>query len=171
MSLISGGQTLLSTDIQNIGCRLYRTSNQLIGNDSTTAIIWQDSRYHVSGDNSANMWDSGSNPERIYIRVAGTYLIIANWRWYTAAQNYRHARIKLNGSTDIALDYRPAHMSGSGIDNKISLSTVYQFAVGNYVGLYLMQDTGGNLNLLNEANGATEIMVQKLSGTIADTFN
>jgi hypothetical protein len=124
-------------------CRVYHNAAQSLADNTATIIAFNSERY-----DTASMHDTVTNNSRITIPAAGLYLVtftgdMANDNDYL----YIETLFVLNGATFIA---------GSTIGAstvafpKPFLSTVYKFAVNDYVQVRILQDnTSGNANNLS----------------------
>lgn len=124
--------------------RVYRNSNQSISNTTETAISFSTARTNSNAGGSY-IWDSGT-PTRLTCRVAGTYYIFGNVSFDANGTGVRQARIRLGGSTELAIE----NMSNldASVTPLINLSCFYDLTVGQYVELTVYQSSGGNLDVI-----------------------
>ena len=100
-------------------------------------------------DPNGAIHDTGSNTSRLTVRTAGFYLVGATVDFGSSAAGYRSLTLRVNGTTNIAADARPALADAAFLT--ISIATVYQFAASDYVEVLALQTSGGALNV--NANG------------------
>lgn len=146
----------LGIDLHSLGqvpaVRVYRSAAQEdIVKDTPTAIIFTHERY----DND-QIHSTTTNTSRLTATVAGVYNISGNVKW-SANPLDGTIYIKLNGATFIAqhgvlADYRT-----------MSVSTDYNLGAGDYVELFVIQGTAGNLNILATGNISPEFMMHKVA--------
>lgn|SRR5215471_2410644 len=168
----------------SIGARVNRSVVQSIPSNLWTAIIFDRVRWDSSGH-----W-SAANPTRLTCKVAGTYVVVGNVMMSTGgAGTVRYAIVMVNG---VVSSPGPGWVGVGGqssptIASNVTVPTVVQLNVGDYVELAVLQDSGGALNfpLDNPGNpynsdfsmvlvggvpgppGAPGILPQTLAGTLA----
>jgi hypothetical protein len=131
-------------------CRAYNSANISINNSTLTALTFNSERFDTD-----TMHSTSANTGRITFTTAGLYLVGFHNDWaLSAGGTYRQHRIRLNGTTDIAIDTRRAGEGNTGVE--CSMSTLYQFAAGDYVEAYVQQDSGGALNVVATGNFGPE---------------
>jgi len=138
-------------------CRAYRTTNQTLTTGTDTPISFDGERFDTD-----NIHDPATNPTRLTCKTAGRYIITGHVAFTpNAGGNNRQVNIRLNGSTVIASDIRPSSSAAS--NNRVSISAIYDLAVGDYVELSCYQDTGGNLDVINAANYSPEFEMARVN--------
>jgi hypothetical protein len=108
------------------------------------------------------MHNPAVNPTRITFNTAGKYHISVSFGMDANATGWRTAYFILNNVTIIAIH---SHPGTSEDENNISLSTIYTFAVADYVEAFLYQDSGGNRTITADPNRSPEFMAQLLAAT------
>jgi hypothetical protein len=131
------------------GARVYRSTAQPIPNNAWQAVGFDTVRYDSGGT-----W-AAANPTRLTCQVPGTYTItghavLAN----SAAGTVRLASLWLNGATALAQQAPSLAAFSGSITWRASVTTTTRLNAGDYVELWLYQDTGAALNTL--AGSATE---------------
>lgn len=124
-------------------CRVY--NNAALSHTSTGN--WQ----VLSGLNSERydtdtMHSTVTNTGRITINTAGVYELFGCIEFAANATGIRGIRLAINGNTatgDIASNYWPSN--GAVIGTALSISSIWKFAVGEYVEVAAFQNSGGNL--------------------------
>ena len=96
-----------------------------------------------------------SNPSRLTCRTPGLYTMSGHLSFNPHATGYRQVGLRLNGSTFLAIS--AAQNIGAGANLNLSVATLYQLAVGDYVELYAWQNSGGTLTLLAGAAYSPEL--------------
>lgn len=121
-------------------CRVYANASQTIGNGADTAVTWD--QEHVDTD---GMHSTSVNTSRITMATAGVYLVTAAVAWDINGTGYRYLNIRHNGSQKIGMTDAPA---AAGDYILQTASAIYSFSVGEYVEAVVYQNSGGNVNLL-----------------------
>jgi hypothetical protein len=67
--------------------------------------------------------------------------------------------LKINGAT--VVNYR-AQAAVSGFRSSMEISTLYQLAIGDYVEVFVYQNSGGALSVNSLANYSPEFMLARL---------
>lgn len=143
----------------NVHVRTNLTAAQTIGSTGATgtALSWSG----VDINNGA-LWASGQ-PTRLTAPVAGTYLIEASVQWNGAGGGARIAYFGVNGAgfgTEASVNAGP----NSGGGSEQALSMVKYLAAGDYVETFVMQTSGGNLNVIPTNDGSTHMTMTLLGG-------
>jgi hypothetical protein len=134
---ISGGFTQ--------GCRVHSTANQTIGTGAWTAVVLDAERFDTD-----TMHDNVTNNTRITFTTAGKYLVGGQVKFNnSSAGSYRMVAIRRAGSDFLVVTNY--HTLPAGDYVRLAVSTVYDFSAADYVELVVLQDTGGNLNILEDS--------------------
>lgn len=144
-------------------CRVRRTTNQSINDNTVTPIDFTSERWDTD-----SMHDNGVNPSRITINTAGLYVVggaarVANAADYTQI----NARVLLNGAT-ILVHSDSLVSASAGIPQLKAVSTEWLFAAGDYIELAVLQDNTANTarNVESTSAGWTEFWATRVgSGT------
>lgn len=143
----------IKTNINNMivppACRVYKSSAQSIGTSSFATITFDQERFDTDG-----MHSTSSNTDRITIQTPGIYLVTGMVGFDSNAAGLRSAGIFMNGSTYLAAIDVPANSVGGC---NLALSTIYEFAAGDYVTLRVWQNSGGALNVLAASASSPEL--------------
>lgn len=134
-------------------CRVYNNANISISDNTETSLTFNSERFDTD-----TMHDTGTNPGRITIKTAGTYLVGANFR-LQVGNDYTliYLLLRLNGTAPIA-----THSIGSWTDSTIppllSVTTLYAFAVNDYVEMRVYNQNTANTarNVLTNGNDSPE---------------
>lgn len=121
-----------------IEARVKKTTQQSVASGAWTAISWDGTDFDTS-----SFWSSG-NPTRLTIPENGTYIIIANLEPAYSATGVRGSRLRLNGTTSLSGDGRPA--SGGNLSASLPAVVIRKFNQNDYVEVEVYQDTGSALN-------------------------
>jgi hypothetical protein len=133
---ISGNAILTN----GFGCRIERTSNQVISNAT-----WQSASYHTIdwevNPYYASQWSSGT-PGRLTCQVAGVYIIVAQFRFAANATGVRGIAIQVNavsqgGCTQAAF---------STLDSQVLHTCIKSLSAGDYATCLVYQNCGSDLN-------------------------
>lgn len=132
-------------------CRVYYLSNSSIATATFTAISFLSERYDVGGCHS-----TASNQSRLTVPTGGdgVYHIGGNATFAANATGIRELRIRLNGSTYIAVQ-SDTTVSASG-DHSMNVSCEYKLVAADYVELVVYQTSGGLLNVNASTNYSPE---------------
>lgn len=82
---------------------------------------------------------------------AGTYLIIASAAWAANATGFRRIDVNKNDATGIVSDSMAAPAIANNAYDEQTCSAIVALAVGDYINMAVRQSSGGNLNLLSDA--------------------
>lgn len=114
--------------------RVYHNGGQSLTTATPFILAFNNERFDTD-----TIHDTVTNNSRLTCRTAGKYYIFATAEFQANATGVRYLGIKLNGSIYIAIDRRTA----SGIAPiDITISTVYDLAVNDYVEIEAYQDAG-----------------------------
>ena len=144
-NLLVGGKVTKSTAI---GARVYYGFAQTISSGVVTELTFTSERFDTD-----TIHNTTSNQERLTCKTAGIYLITVNVVWNANASGVRNVAIKLNNATIIARDVRMANTSGNTV---MSLTTLYQLAVNDYVEVEVFQDSGSAVDINSVSNVSPE---------------
>jgi len=114
---------LLAASVTNPSVRVYQTASTSV----TTS--WDALSFGAENFDTDTMHDNATNNSRITFTTAGKYQVGGGWRGNT--NNVVGVRIRLNGSTILATQKQ----GNSGNPEHVNVSTIYQFAAGDYVEL------------------------------------
>jgi len=133
------------TGVPSVGpvpaCRVFNSAAISLTSGASTPVPFDSERRDTD-----NIHDPAVNPTRLTCRTAGKYLIFGTAGFLSNATGQRQLRVKLNGSTQ----YLAVHedTANATYSTYLEIATVYDLAVGDYVELEVIQDSGGALNLL-----------------------
>jgi hypothetical protein len=127
--------------------RVRRNAAQTISNGILTAVQWDTVVTDAWG-----MYDSGSNT-RLTIKVPGIYLITSSVAWADDSTGVRFSGVQSNGGgANLVRDRRTA-----ASNSEASLATIVSLDVNDYLETVVLQNTGGNLDLI--AAGSNNLAV------------
>jgi hypothetical protein len=123
------------------GARAYRATNQNITTATDTAVVWTAESYDTDVYH-----DLVTAPSRFTIPsgFAGYYQMRGQARFEGNNTNFRVARIRLNGTTDLAEDQRSPDATAV-FATTVSSTTTQFLQVGDYVELIVRQSSGSTL--------------------------
>ena len=145
-----------------VGCRLYKSANQSISNNSLTTVTWSSE----SIDTNA-FHDTSTNTDRITIPTGygGKYLVTWRITWNGATSGYRYHTLNQNaGATILSRVDAPTSFSASNAAS-VTMSDIYSFSAGDYINVQCYQNSGGAIDILSDAGfvaGCTVFAVQYL---------
>lgn len=144
----------LDTTPVYVGARVYNSSVVTVGNAAMTAVTFSAARWDTDG-----LWSSG-NPSRLTCTRAGVYAMSGHVLFAVNGKGVRDARLVLNGTTPLAIQFSVPQAS---LDHAVSVSTIYQLAVGDYVQLQVYQTSGGALNIKSGGSYSPELVMHRLA--------
>lgn len=113
-------------------------------------------------DNGA-LHSTSVNTGRLTAPITGLYLIGAAVDFASNATGYRQLAVRVNGTTFIVADERPAV---NGAATQITVETVYRLAAGEYAEVRCLQTSGGNLNVSAAGDFSPEFWMVRLGGYV-----
>jgi len=126
-------------------CRVYANATQSISDETTTAITsWGSESFDTD-----TMHDPSSNPGRITIKTAGTYLVGASLGFAADATGSREVQIQKYDGVGVVVQ------SNNGFADRTDYNCpvgVYDMDVDEYFQVWVWQNSGGSLNTLNGTN-------------------
>jgi len=153
--------------------RVYRSTPQAIPNSAFTAISFDTVRYDQGA--ASPHW-SVSNPTRLTCQVAGTYIIWGMAQFVPqAGGTNRSSALYLNGQTVLVGvgGVRGATTTGGSQDYpQANNPTIVKLNVGDYVELYVLQDSGVTANTNNSTatnQQGLELAMAMVGGPKGDT--
>lgn len=128
----------LSQTSSDISCKVTKSADQTITNSTSTIITWDQEDYDTDG-----MHDNVTNNSRITIKTPGKYSIMAQFEWASNSTGKRIIDIMKNS---VVLGKANYLASGS---SQHTISFVGSFVVDDILEVRVFQDSGGNLDFLN----------------------
>lgn len=124
------------------GCLLTNTTTQTISNTTFTALTYDGETYDTD-----NYHSTVTNTSRITIPSSAKYLVFANIMWASnnAGTTYE-MNLRKNGSTIHSWNQQKP---GTSSQQSMPFAIVLDLAVNDYLEIFMYQDTGGNLGILN----------------------
>lgn len=126
--------------------RIYRSTDQSIGNDTPTTITYSSTSFDTD-----NMFTGPSDD--VFINTAGFWLISASVRWTGDADGWRDLALLLNGTSGITLA-RDFFYAENAVQHANHASAVYRFEATDFLNVQVHHTAGAALNTL-AANGTT----------------
>ena len=126
---------------EDISVRVYDGSYQSIANASATAVAYDTETYDTD-----TMHDTSTNNDRLIAKTAGKFLVTAHMGFAADGTGVRELHINHSADGDIAVISRNAEANRT---NYLSIATVYDMDVDEYVICQVYQNSGGSLNLYN----------------------
>lgn len=136
------------------GCRLYRTSNQSIANDTVTSILWNAESYDTHDFHSLS-----TNTDRVTIPagMGGYYMVTCAAQWSAGTSGERSINIRLNGS-----NYQRNSVTTANAD-AMSATTVLPMVAGDYISAVAYQVSGGSLTLNGTDSARMQLVVTRVA--------
>ena len=152
MLLALGGTT------GHIGVRAYNTAAISVAHNTITALGLNSERYDT--DPNGELHSNATNTTRLLCLTPGKYLAIGNAQFAANSSGRRWAAIRRNGTVLVAL-VQVAVNSGT-IATSITVSTIVDLAVNDYLELCVFQDSGAALNVELGGDWSPEFMMAKV---------
>jgi hypothetical protein len=141
-------------DLRFVGVRVYNSANIAVSS-AGMVLTFDSERFDTDG-----MHSTTSNTSRLTATVAGKYHISGTVLFANNVNGARGLQIQLNGTTFLAIVRVP---TVTGTDTTgITINTIYDLAVGDYVELFAYQGTGSPINILAGAAYSPEFMMHKV---------
>ena len=122
-----------------IGVHAYRDAAQSIATATETALAFNSERFDTDG-----IHDTAVNNSRLTCVTPGKYLVIGKAAFAAHATGYRLLRVRLGGATFVAA---ASSVGDAAVIRYLDVSTVYEFAAGNYIELMATHTSGAPLNI------------------------
>lgn len=119
--------------------RVYHSATQSLSTATVTTLSFNSERYDTGA-----MHDTSTNNSRLTVPKPGVYLVGGHVEFAANATGQRGLYLYLNGATYLAYDI---HDASAANETAVTVSTVDQFVVGDYVELRAYQSSGGMLNV------------------------
>lgn len=140
--------------------RVTNSGDELITTGTLTTLDFNTERFDTAGNAASTMHDTVTLNQRLTCRYAGKYLIVGQVQFSAGATGYRFVSIRLNGTTEIARDRRLN--AGAADPVEITLSTLWDLAVNDYVELRVLHNQGTSLNILKVAAFSPEFSMHRV---------
>jgi hypothetical protein len=126
-------------------CLVANSGSASIANNAATPITFDTRVYDPCG------MRNGTHTDRIYIPVAGVYLVVGNITWAASATGIRTLQVYHNGSSTPWL----ASVTGSG---SMQVAAVLFLQAYDYLQLSVLQASGGALAASGIAASVTQLL-------------
>lgn len=138
------------------GAKVSRGSTLAVNSGSIVEPTFDLEEYDTDG-----IHDTVTNPERLTCQTEGLYLIIANVAWEADANGYRQATLVMNEGTLLASSFVQA-IDTADIDTIQQVMTTAQMTVGDYITLWVRQNSGSTLDLTYASYSWTNFLMQRI---------
>ena len=123
--------------VVDISCKITKSANQTISNNTSTIITWNQEDYDTDG-----MHDNVTNNSRITIKTPGKYSVMGQYEWASNSTGKRIIDIMKN-----SVVLGKANYLASG-NSQHTISFVSDFVVDDFLELRVFQNSGGSLDFL-----------------------
>lgn len=158
MPIISGSLDKGVLEVRTpLGCVVGRDAAQSILNATVTVL-----NFNVDHFDPYGMHDPVTNNSRLIAPVSGLYLVWADVLFaLSGAGDSRVVYIRPNGGgTGFVATFKPA----SGVATGLTITGAIKLTGGEYVEVFVSQDSGGALDISLEANGSPRAGMVLLGG-------
>jgi hypothetical protein len=139
--------------------RVYHNTTQSVSTATHTALAFNSERFDTAGGAASTQHDTVTNNSRLTCRAAGKYQIGGHIAFTSSALGaFRLVRIRVNGSTYIA-----EQVIGPTASASLSVATLYDLAINDYVELTCYQDTGSSMTIAVSSNYSPEFWMVRLA--------
>ena len=142
-SIVAGDITTNAVTVAKIEqlpqCKVRKSADQTISNNTETRVTFNTEIFDTH-----TMHDNSTNPGRITVPTGygGVYMVTANVHWGSSNTGDRIVRFFVNGTNTTGSDY---WRTAPGSWARYSESTILQLNAGDYIELFVQQDSGGDL--------------------------
>jgi hypothetical protein len=137
--------------------RVYHDASQSVANNTDVALAFNQERFDTNG-----IHDTATNNSRLTCQTAGIYAISASIEFNAFGGTGRGSiSIRLNGTTTLARMEPPTYGTG-GSGNRLSIATIYQLAVNDYVEVVVRQESGGSQSVNTVGNYSPEFSMARV---------
>lgn len=143
----ASGEKPTATKLNNVlqsRCHVYQTTTQTLTTAVQAAISFNAEAYDPKGFHSTSV-----NNTRVTPNVAGTYQVCAMVAFAVNATGDRTCHVKKNGAAIDTLPYSGARAASTSLTSGIAQvvgGTVSMNGTTDYLEVYAIQNSGGNLN-------------------------
>jgi hypothetical protein len=141
--------------------RVYHSAAQSLTTGVELALAFNSERFDRAGGAASTQHDTATNNSRLTALYVGAYQISGTVQFASNVTGLRWVRIRLNGATILAHTSVPSGLSGTA--TRLSVSTLYDFAINDYVELVVRQDSGGALDVETLAQSSPEFMMVRVA--------
>lgn len=136
------------------GARVYHSLDQSIPDTTWQTLVFDSERYDTDV-----IHDTVTNNSRLTCKTAGKYAISASLLWALNAIGDRSIYIRLNGSIRLV---NQTIRAPAGMLASMSITTIYDLAVNDYVELRVFHTAGNGLSIYEWGNYSPEFMMQRV---------
>lgn len=134
--------------------RVYHTLNTTLTNNVAAYLDFNNERFDIGG-----FHDNVTNNSRLTILVAGVYLFGLHLQFPENSTGNRALLVRLNGTTVIATTIGAGSTGDASGTNRFTLTSLYEFAVNDYIEAGARQSSGGNLDVVASAPFSPEFWI------------
>jgi len=138
----------------DIGARVTNSVSITISTATLTFLTFDTERYDTDAIHRLL-----SNTDRLTANTAGKYIITSEVRFVSNVTGRRQIAIELNGTTVIAAQEWDTNQNQATF---MSITTIYDMAVTDFVRVRVFQDSGGNLDAFKSADESPEFSMQRI---------
>jgi hypothetical protein len=141
-------------------CKVFNSTNQLISDNTPTVVAFNSERFDTD-----TMHDTVTLNSRITFNTAGVYVVEFHGFFAAGADyNYTQVEIRLNGVTVIGIGPGAGPTGGASFEHYLNATTIFKFAVADYVETVVYHDNTANTarNLVASGGKSPEFAASRL---------
>jgi len=141
------------------GADAFHSTTQSIANGTVQAVVFNSENYDTN-----NYHSTSSNTSRMTVPSDGKYQVTATVPFVNNATGVRYVFFCINGATSGRYGSQTVPGTGAGLDTIITGTTTIPLVAGDYVEVYVYQNSGGALNLHSNTTfpGAIKFTITRL---------
>lgn len=140
----------------DISARAHHNASQSIADSTDTALALNSERWDTD-----TIHDNSTNNPRLTAKTAGKYIVSGSAVFASNATGRRQIFLKKNGSTTYS--YIEWDTNQNSVTS-MTITTIIDLAVNDYVELMVRQSSGGGLNINSNGNYTPELSMAKVLG-------
>lgn len=135
-------------NVKNVipAARVKHDANQNVNNGAWTTLA-----FNTEEIDTDDIHDPVTNNSRLTCKTAGLYLITGNVLFEANSNGFRFVKIDVNAATTIAYEGRG---SFNLIAWGISLTTMYELSINDYITIDVYQSSGGSIDVLTNSDNS-----------------
>lgn len=134
--------------------RVFHNATQSLTTGTDTALAFNSERFDTAGGAASTQHDTVTNNSRLTCLFAGKYAVFGHVEFAGSSNvGHREAFVRINATASQKIGLVGTQAVVSGLAARVTVSTLVDLAVNDFVELFAFQDSGGALNV--SASSAT----------------